>query len=136
MDNMKKPAVLSQKPAGEGTVISSSFSIEGELEATEDTLIEGRTRGSIVVENHTVWVGRLGEVSGEIFAKRVVVEGRVDGQLRAKEKVELRETAHMKGTVVAPKVAIEEGCRFNGKVKTGPSALAGRSRGKSSSVTR
>ena len=41
----------------------------------------------------------------------------------AKEVVHLRQTAQVKGTILSPKVGMEEGCQFNGEVKTDASAL-------------
>jgi len=118
MDHEKNPDIV------ERTVIANSFTIEGELEAKEDTLIQGKIKGNIVVEDHTVRIGKQAEVNGEIFAKRVILEGKVDGQLRAKEAVNLRQTAEVKGTILAPKVGMEEGCQFNGEVKMDSSALS------------
>jgi len=127
MDETKNSAALpetSERPIGEKTIIARSFNIEGELEAKEDALIRGRVKGNIAGEDHTVHIGKEAQVNGAIFAKKIVVEGKVEGQLRAKETVELRQTAEVKGTILAPKVAMEEGCQFNGKVKMNASALA------------
>jgi cytoskeletal protein CcmA (bactofilin family) len=124
MDHENNPDVLAQKPVGERTVIANSFTIEGELEAKEDTLIQGKIKGNIIVEDHTVRIGKQAEVNGEIFANRVILEGKVDGQLRAKEAVNLRQTADVKGTILAPKVGMEEGCQFDGEVKMDASALS------------
>ena len=108
----------------EKTIIASSFTIEGELEAKEDTLIQGRVEGSIVADDHTVRIGKMGHVRGKVFAKNVIAEGKVRGQLTAKEKIVLKQTAEVKGVILAPQVGMEEGCQFNGEVKMGKAAAS------------
>ena len=107
----------STEPMHEKTMIASSFSIDGDLVAQEDTLIQGRVDGSILVEKHTVRIGREGQVSGEILARKIVVDGKTDGQLSAKETVVLRKNAEVEGEILSPRVVMEDGCKFNGTVK-------------------
>lgn len=113
-DDLTKPSTGSMH---EKTMIASSFSIAGDLVAQEDTLIQGRVDGSILVEKHTVRIGREGQVSGEIVARKIVVDGRTDGQLSATETVVLRKDAEVEGEILSPRVVMEDGCRFNGTVK-------------------
>jgi cytoskeletal protein CcmA (bactofilin family) len=108
----------------EMTIIASSFTFEGEIEAKEDTLIQGRVEGSILAEDHTVRIGKTGHVNGEVFAKNVIAEGTIEGRLSAKEKIVLRQTAEVKGKILAPRVGMEEGCQFNGEVKMGKAAAS------------
>ena len=127
MDHQKSTDVLpetSERPIGEKTIIASSFIIEGELEANEDTLIQGRVEGSILAEEHTVRIGKSGHVKGEIFAKAIIAEGTIEGQLSAKEKIVLKQTAEVKGKILAPQVGMEEGCRFDGEVKMDAAATS------------
>jgi cytoskeletal protein CcmA (bactofilin family) len=127
MEDTKNPDSLlapSGKPLREETIIAHSFAIAGEIEAKEDTFIQGRVEGSVLVEDHTLRIGRQAEVSGEILSKRVIVEGKVEGQLKATQAVVLRQTAKVKGTILAPQVGMEEGCQFNGEVKMDASALS------------
>lgn len=108
---------LSAISVREETIIANSFTIEGDIVAKEDTLIEGRVEGSILAEEHTVHIGKQGYVSGEIFAKRIIAEGRIKGHLNAKETLVLRQSADVQGEILAPQVAMEEGCKFNGRIK-------------------
>jgi cytoskeletal protein CcmA (bactofilin family) len=115
--NTDLPNGTSTQPVSEKTIIANSFTIEGELVAKEDTMIQGRVDGSILVEDHTVRIGKEGHVSGEILAKNVIVEGTINGRLSAKETVVLRKQAEVQGEILSPRVAMEEGCKFNGQVK-------------------
>jgi cytoskeletal protein CcmA (bactofilin family) len=127
MDHKKSTDVLpepSEKLLHEKTIIANSFTVEGELEAKEDTLIQGRVEGSILAEDYTVRIGKTGHVKGEVFAKAIIAEGTTEGQLSAKEKIVLRQTAEVKGKILAPQVGMEEGCQFDGEVKMGAAATA------------
>ena len=120
------PETMSEK-----TIIGSSFRIEGELEAKEDTLIQGRVEGNIIAEKHTVRIGKKGEVKGEVLAKAIIVEGTIEGQLVATDKVVLKNTGKGKGKLLAPQVGMEEGCRFDGELKmskAAPSSASARAR--------
>jgi cytoskeletal protein CcmA (bactofilin family) len=123
MDHAENAEVTAETMS-EKTIIASSFTFEGELEANEDTLIQGRVEGSILAESNTVRIGATGQVKGQVFAKRVIVEGKVSGQLSATEKILLEQTADVKGKILAPQVGIEEGCQFNGEVKMGKAAAS------------
>jgi cytoskeletal protein CcmA (bactofilin family) len=124
-DDLTKSSTGSMR---EKTMIASSFSIKGDLVAQEDTLIQGRVDGSILVEKHTVQIGKEGRVSGKILARKIVVDGRTDGQLNATETVVLRKNAEVEGEILSPQVVMEEGCKFNGKVKMEVGTTSGRSK--------
>jgi cytoskeletal protein CcmA (bactofilin family) len=61
-------------------------------------------------------IGATGNVDGDVFARSVVVAGRIEGQIVAQERAELLASAEVKGSVQAPKVVIAEGARLEGSV--------------------
>jgi cytoskeletal protein CcmA (bactofilin family) len=124
MMDYERSAEATSVAMGEKTIIGSSFRIEGELEAHEDTLIQGRVEGNIIAEEHTVRIGKKGQVNGEVFAKAIIVEGTIEGQLSAADKVVLKQTGKVKGKLLAPQVGMEEGCRFDGEVTMGTAAAS------------
>lgn len=63
-----------------------------------------------------VTIGPTGDVEGDVLGKSVVVAGKVNGQILAKERAELLPSAVVKGTVQAPKVVIAEGAQLQGNV--------------------
>ena len=96
--------------------IGKSVLIKGELSGSEDLTIEGQVEGQIELKQHILTVGPHGRVRGQIFAKVVVVLGEVVGNIKASDKVSIRETGALEGDIVAPRVAIAEGARFRGKI--------------------
>jgi cytoskeletal protein CcmA (bactofilin family) len=55
-------------------------------------------------------------VTGNIKAKFVIVEGRVDGDIHATESVSIRQSAKVKGNIFAPRVGIADGANFSGSI--------------------
>jgi cytoskeletal protein CcmA (bactofilin family) len=51
-----------------------------------------------------------------VLARVVVVEGEVEGRLEATEALHLKKTARVRGELVAPRVVLEDGCRFQGSI--------------------
>lgn len=116
--------VAAERPARPTTskdraTIGRSIAIRGDVTGDEDLLIQGRVEGSVDLSEHAVTVGPEGEVKASIVARIVVVEGTVEGNLRADEQVILRSSAHVQGDIEAPRVVLEDGARFRGGVDMG-----------------
>jgi cytoskeletal protein CcmA (bactofilin family) len=85
----------------------------GELRFRNVFRVDGRIRGRVVSEN-TLIVGETGDVEAEIECGVVSIKGRVKGQVRARQKIELLAGSRVSGTLSAPVLAIEEGSFFQG----------------------
>lgn len=96
--------------------IGKSVIIKGELSGSEDLTIEGTVEGKIELRQNVLTIGPNARINAQVFAKSVVVQGEVQGNITATEKVDLRESASMDGDVVAPRVAISEGAHFRGSI--------------------
>ena len=96
--------------------IGKSVVIKGELSGSEDLTIEGQVEGSIELEQHVLTIGPNARIRAEVSAKAVVVLGEVTGDIKATEKVAIRDSGAVSGDIVAPKVAIAEGARFRGGI--------------------
>ncbi|PYV18031.1 MAG: cell shape determination protein CcmA [Acidobacteria bacterium] len=99
------------------TVLGRSVAFHGELTANEDLLIEGQFDGTIHLEDHSVTVGAGGEVKAEIHARQVIIYGKVNGNISAREKVDIRKTGHVLGDLTTAGVAIEDGAYFKGSIE-------------------
>jgi cytoskeletal protein CcmA (bactofilin family) len=110
----------------EQAAIGPSISIVGDLTGGEDLTILGRVQGKIDLPQHIVTVGESGRVDADIHAKVVSVAGEVHGNLFAGEQILIRKTATMLGNLTAPRVGLEDGCRFRGSVDMEAQAEKGR----------
>lgn len=100
------------------SILGPSIQFKGELSAEEDLIIQGRIEGSIA-HKQRLTIGREGVVHANVEAQTVVVEGAVEGDIRAEKSVSVKETARMTGNIVSPSVTILQGANFNGNVDMG-----------------
>ncbi|HVS04258.1 MAG TPA: polymer-forming cytoskeletal protein [Thermoanaerobaculia bacterium] len=105
---------------GRVAVIGRSITIEGKLMGEEDLLIEGRFQGEIRVPGHQVTIGAQGRVEAEVRASAIVVEGEVRGNLAAERSVQVKSSGKVQGDIKAPRVALDQGCRFKGAIDMEP----------------
>ncbi len=103
-------------PVGGTAHIGRSVLIKGELSGSEDLYLDGTVEGKIELPGNNLVVGPNGRVRAGIRARGVVIEGKVDGDIEASERVELRKTAVLLGSIVTQRVAIEDGAYFKGGV--------------------
>jgi cytoskeletal protein CcmA (bactofilin family) len=98
------------------TMIGKSVRIHGELSGSEDLVMDGELHGTIKLPGGRLTIGAAARVHGDIAAKDVVILGRLDGDIRATGRVELRASALMQGNVYAGSLSIEENAEFRGQV--------------------
>jgi len=98
--------------------LAASVSVRGEISAAEDLYVDGEVQGTIRVPDAQVTIGPKGRVAADIEARCIEVQGRVDGNLRARERVALDRSAQVTGEIAAPRVAIAEGAEFRGQIET------------------
>ena len=96
--------------------IGKSVLIKGELSGSEDLTIEGQVEGTIELKQHVLTIGAHGRIRAQVFAKSVVVLGEVIGDIKATDKVAIRDNGAVEGDIIAPKVAIAEGAQFRGGI--------------------
>jgi cytoskeletal protein CcmA (bactofilin family) len=104
--------------------IGKSVVIKGELNGSEDLTIEGQVEGKIELRDHVLTIGPNGRIKAQVFAKAVVVLGKVSGNVSASEKVDIRDSGSVEGDIVAPRVAIADGAYFRGSIDMQRSAKA------------
>lgn len=110
-----RPSATPSPPA----VIGPSISIRGDLTGDEDLIIEGRVEGEVLLKQHQVSIGAGGRLKANVQAKQVHVAGRVEGDLTGEEEVVIRRSGSVAGNITAPRVTLEDGCKFRGSVSMG-----------------
>ena len=98
------------------TRIGPSLVIFGEFESTEDTVIEGRVEGHVLVKDALLTITSRGAVKADIHGVRVVVQGQLKGSISATERIELTASARVEGALSANQVVMIEGARFDGGI--------------------
>ena len=120
------PRMEAPKPSGSDTVsnviggpvgtIGKSVIIKGELSASEDLTIEGTVEGKVELKQNTLTIGSNGRIKATVFAKAVIVQGEVTGNISATEKIDIRDAGSVDGDLASPRVAIADGAHFRGSI--------------------
>jgi cytoskeletal protein CcmA (bactofilin family) len=96
--------------------IGKSVVVKGELSGSEDLYLDGEVEGSIELRGNSLTVGPNGRVRANVHAKDVVVHGKVDGNIRGTERVELKKSAVLNGDIATQRIVIEDGAYFKGAI--------------------
>ena len=81
--------------------------------------ITGKFSGALETQG-TLHVTSTGELRSNVVCHSAIIEGKISGTIRALGKVELRETAVIKGSIQALNLIIKEGASFRGAAKVTP----------------
>ena len=88
--------------------------LEGRLDSPGTLRIDSQVKGTITSEA-TIILGESARADGELAGTTVIVEGRFDGVIRARHKVELQPKAIVTGEIETPDLMIEPGAIFDGR---------------------
>ena len=118
MGGAEKPVTVqgSASRRKEAATIGPSISIKGDLSGEEDLIVEGRVEGTIDLKQNNLTVGTEGRVSASVRANTISVEGEVEGDLSGDEQVVVRRSGNVQGNINAPRVTLEDGCKFRGSI--------------------
>ena len=109
-----KPASYSER-ADVGH-IGKSVVIRGELTGNEDLYLDGEIEGNIDLRDHKLVIGPNGKIKATITARDIVLHGRVEGNVSATERVELKKSCTLVGDVSTMRIVIEDGAFFKGAI--------------------
>jgi len=98
------------------TYIGKSLVIKGELSCGEDLYIDGHVEGTVDPKGNRLTIGPNGRVKANVNAGVVVVEGKLEGNIQASDRVDLKQSAIVVGDVVTQRISIDEGASIKGSV--------------------
>ncbi|MDH3279660.1 MAG: polymer-forming cytoskeletal protein [Gammaproteobacteria bacterium] len=99
------------------SAIGASLSVKGDISGYEDLVIHGQLEGQVSLQKNNITVGPDGKVRATLDAMKITVEGQVTGDLSGSERVVIRSAGKVEGNITAPRVVLEDGCRFKGSVE-------------------
>jgi cytoskeletal protein CcmA (bactofilin family) len=97
--------------------LGSGIHVEGKVSSDGDLQIDGTVEGPISVQGKKLTVGPTARLTSEIVAREVVVYGKVRGNLRALDRVEIRKDGSVIGNITTGRIMIEDGAHFKGKIE-------------------
>lgn len=102
--------------ANQSSLIGNTLLIKGEVFSEDEILIEGKVQGSINVKNRLI-IGVNGNVEAEITAREVIIKGRVTGNVKGGQRVEIVPAGVLHGNINAPRVVIADSGVFEGNIE-------------------
>lgn len=97
--------------------IGASIVVKGTITAGEDFTVAGRVEGEVRLQAGTLLLAPGCQVTGDVAAPTVVVEGTVDGGVTGTTRVEVRPGASVAGSLTTPSLLVAEGARLNCRVE-------------------
>ena len=107
-----------EKPTAKESVIAADLAIEGKIEGAGHVRIAGRFKGDVHVDgNLTVEQGA--HLTGQVYAKTVMIAGELHGNIVGATRVELLESGVLAGDVKAGTLIVAAGSRMRGNAVFG-----------------
>src|SRR4051812_32832969 len=103
-------------------VLNSDVELKGTLKFAGELTFDGKLDGEIN-SDATLLLGDNAVIKGNINVNTVVVRGKINGNVTAKEKIDIKSKTELFGDIRAPKLVIEEGVTFVGKTEVNPNKV-------------
>jgi cytoskeletal protein CcmA (bactofilin family) len=112
-------------PSGNSSknVLNSDVEIKGNIRFSGELTFDGRLEGDIQTDG-VLNVAENAHITGNINAQTVLSRGKVNGNISAKDKVEVKARSELFGDIRAAKLIIEEGVTFVGKIEVNPNKVS------------
>jgi cytoskeletal protein CcmA (bactofilin family) len=122
---MSTDAIRPVASSGATARLGASLHVKGEISGHEDLLVDGSVEGLIQLEDRKLTVGASAKVSADVVAREVVVYGNVKGNLRARDRIEIKKDGSVVGDLTTARIMIEDGAYFKGSIEIDKTGEAG-----------
>jgi cytoskeletal protein CcmA (bactofilin family) len=116
-------------PLQPGTFVGAGLRIQGEISGNEDMLVEGIVEGPIQLGDGMLTVGAAGKITADVVAREVIVYGKLEGNLTARDRIQIKNVGSVVGDLATARIIIEDGANLKGSIEIvnrdkSPQALA------------
>jgi len=102
-------------------IISENTTLEGRFTFHHTTRVHGSISGTIEnKESSELILSETGMIKGTVSAETVIIDGFFEGEIKAKKKVTLSQSAKVIGLIEAPSIEISFGAYFDGETNMTP----------------
>ena len=109
--------------ANSKNILNSDVELKGTLKFAGELTFDGKLDGDINSEG-ALNLGDNAVIKGNLNITSVVLRGKINGNVTAKEKIEIKAKTELFGDIRSPKLVIEEGVTFVGKSEVNPNKVA------------
>ncbi|MCP3102992.1 bactofilin BacM [Myxococcus sp. K15C18031901] len=107
---------VSQRSGEVHTLLGKGSEFEGKLTFEGQVRIDGKFQGQIITKDVLV-IGDGAKVQAEIQAGTVIINGQVEGNVKATQIIELKTPGRVKGNLETPSLSMDRGVIFEGSLK-------------------
>ena len=103
------------------SIIGKGCKVNGTIDVQDGTLrIDGDFEGNVNCPGGTLVIGKGGTVKADVKVSSAIVGGTVNGNIDAREKIELQAGSRLEGDIKTRRLVIDEGVFFEGSCKMSP----------------
>ena len=100
--------------------IGQGIRVKGEVSGTEDLFVDGFVEGKLnLAADCRLTIGPNGNIKADLVAREIIVRGKVEGKVIARDRLQIGSTGEINGEVQTGRLAIEDGATLRGKVEAG-----------------
>ena len=124
-NNKNKTDMQPEKSNGNGngtTLVGAGTTLKGDISSNSDLRIDGTVIGN-VHSTAKIVIGANGVVEGDLSGNQADIVGKVTGNVRAKELLQLRGDSEVTGNLYAGKLQVEPTAIFNGQCHMGTNVV-------------
>lgn len=104
-------------------ILASDVEIKGSVKFAGELTFDGKLEGDISSDGN-LNVGENAVINGNVDVNSVVLRGKINGNVNAKDKIDIKSKAELFGDIRAAKLVIEEGVTFVGKTEVNPNKVS------------
>src|SRR4051794_22887732 len=106
----------SAEPVRAGASIGKAVRIIGDVHSDEDLYLDGEIQGSLEARNCRLTIGPNGKAISDLIAREIIVQGQVQGNCEALQKITIRKEGSLVGNIKTTGIIIEDDAYFKGSI--------------------
>ena len=106
------------------TVIGPDTHIKGEMVFESTARILGTFEGRVIAKGE-IQIGEGAACKAAVEGSVIIVDGLIEGDVQARDRVQLNPKARVIGDITATTLVVAEGASFTGNCRVGPDAIKG-----------
>ncbi len=122
-EKMTTPDQVHTPAANSKNILNLDVEIKGNIKFSGELTFDGRLEGDVQTDG-VLNLGENAHVTGNINAQSILARGKINGNVNAKDRIELKARSELFGDIRAAKLVMEEGVTFVGKIEVNPNKVA------------
>jgi cytoskeletal protein CcmA (bactofilin family) len=102
------------------SIIAEDVEITGTVKSTGAVRVDGKLDGELNCNGDAV-IGKSATIKGNINVNSATIEGTINGNVIAKDRIEMKSTARVTGDIRSKRLSVEDGVTFIGRSEVNPS---------------